>query len=219
MNLENYYYYFRNGISPKLCDDIVKHFSSKLEPALVGTEPEIKKYKEADGKTKKQISKLIEKKRKSEVSFSDDRWIYKEIQPFIKVANQRANWNFDWDWTEQMQFTKYGLNQHYGWHCDSYDKPYGEEVPDGMKGKIRKLSASIILSDPEDYEGGDLEFDMRNSVDYEFSNKRESKIVCQELKNKGAIVVFPSFIWHRVTPVTKGERYSLVMWNLGQSWR
>ena len=41
---------------------------------------------------------------------------------YIHEANQKAGWNFDWDWSESCQFTKYGVGQYYGWHCDSWDK-------------------------------------------------------------------------------------------------
>lgn len=213
MNLKYYYYYFHSVISPKLCDDIIKHCSSNLQVAKIGGESDEKDKPDkwwAEGKT-------IEKKRKSQVAFFDDRWIYKEIQPYVKLANNLAGWNFDWDWTEQAQFTKYGLNEHYGWHCDSYSEPY-QDVPQGMVGKIRKLSVTVSLSDPEDYEGGDLEFDFRNNHDYDFT-KTDNKEICKKAKVRGSIIVFPSFVWHRVTPVTSGTRYSMVMWNLGAPWR
>ena len=213
MNLKYYYYYFHSVISPKLCDDIIKHCSSNLQVAKIGGEADENDKPDrwwAEGKT-------IEKKRKSQVAFFDDRWIYKEIQPYVKLANNLAGWNFDWDWTEQAQFTKYGLNEHYGWHCDSYSEPY-QDVPQGMVGKIRKLSVTVSLSDPEDYEGGDLEFDFRNDQDYEFA-KKDSKFICTQAKTRGSIIVFPSFVWHRVTPVTSGTRYSMVMWNLGAPWK
>ena len=70
------------------------------------------------------------------------------------------------------------------------------------------------MADGNSYEGGDLEFDMRNNGD-STSNIQRPEIV----RNKGTIVVFPSFVWHRVTPVTKGTRYSLVVWNLGLPFR
>ena len=213
MNLKYYYYFFHSVISPKLCDDIIKHCSSNLQVAKIGGESDEKDKPDkwwAEGKT-------IEKKRKSQVAFFDDRWIYKEIQPYVKLANNLAGWNFDWDWTEQAQFTKYGLNEHYGWHCDSYSEPY-QDVPQGMVGKIRKLSVTVSLSDPEDYEGGDLEFDFRNNHDYDFT-KTDNKEICKKAKVRGSIIVFPSFVWHRVTPVTSGTRYSMVMWNLGAPWR
>ena len=213
MNLKYYYYFFHSVISPKLCDDIIKHCSSNLQTAKIGGESNENDKPDrwwAEGKT-------IEKKRKSQVAFFDDRWIYKEIQPYVKLANSLAGWNFDWDWTEQAQFTKYGLNEHYGWHCDSYSEPY-QDVPQGMVGKIRKLSVTVSLSDPEDYEGGDLEFDFRNNHDYDFT-KTDNKEICKKAKVRGSIIVFPSFVWHRVTPVTSGTRYSMVMWNLGAPWR
>ena len=213
MNLKYYYYFFHSVISPKLCDDIIKHCSSNLQTAKIGGESNENDKPDrwwAEGKT-------IEKKRKSQVAFFDDRWIYKEIQPYVKLANNLAGWNFDWDWTEQAQFTKYGLNEHYGWHCDSYSEPY-QDVPQGMVGKIRKLSVTVSLSKPEDYEGGDLEFDFRNNHDYDFT-KTDNKEICKKAKVRGSIIVFPSFVWHRVTPVTSGTRYSMVMWNLGAPWR
>ena len=213
MNLKYYYWYFHSVISPKLCDDIIKHCSSNLKAAKIGGEADENDKPDrwwTEGKT-------IEKKRKSQVAFFDDRWIYKEIQPYVPLANNLAGWNFDWDWTEQAQFTKYGLNEHYGWHCDSYSEPY-QDVPQGMIGKIRKLSVTVSLTDPEDYEGGDLEFDFRNNHDYDFT-KTDNKEICKKAKVRGSIIVFPSFVWHRVTPVTSGTRYSMVMWNLGAPWR
>jgi PKHD-type hydroxylase len=213
MNLKYYYWYFHSVISPKLCDDIIKHCSSNLKTAKIGGEADENDKPDrwwTEGKT-------IEKKRKSQVAFFDDRWIYKEIQPYVQLANNLAGWNFDWDWTEQAQFTKYGLNEHYGWHCDSYSEPY-QDVPQGMIGKIRKLSVTVSLTDPENYEGGDLEFDFRNNHDYDFT-KTDNKEICKKAKVRGSIIVFPSFVWHRVTPVTSGTRYSMVMWNLGAPWR
>jgi PKHD-type hydroxylase len=72
----------------------------------------------------------------------------------------------------------------------------------------------MFLSAPEDYEGGELEFDFRN-MDPDKPTIRK----CAEIKPRGSIVVFPSHVWHRVKPVTKGTRYSLVIWNLGYPFR
>ena len=68
----------------------------------------------------------------------------------------------------------------------------------------------MSLADGNEYEGGDLEFDLRNRGDSQ-SVIQTSK----EARVKGSVIVFPSFVWHRVAPVTKGTRYSLVIWNLG----
>ena len=144
----------------------------------------------------------------------NDRWIYKEIQPYIHQANAMAGWNFEWDWSESCQFTKYKLNQFYDWHCDSWHKPYDKPDDLNSHGKIRKLSVTVSLSDETEYEGGDFEFDFRSAEDG--SNQPQ---VCKEIRPKGSVVVFPSFVWHKVNPVTSGTRYSLVVWNLGWPFR
>ena len=64
MNLENYYYYFRAALSPKLCDDIIKHCSLQLEPALIGNESEIKQFIKSDGKIQNTALEKMQKKRK-----------------------------------------------------------------------------------------------------------------------------------------------------------
>ena len=70
-------------------------------------------------------------------------------------------------------------------------------------GKTRKISMSLVLSDPDEYEGGQLEI-WGKSID---------------VYKKGSIIFFPSWMPHRVTPVTKGTRYSLVMWFIGAPFK
>ena len=82
-----------------------------------------------------------------------------------------------------------------------------------VHGKLRKLSMTVSLTNPDEYEGGDLEFDFRNQD--EASQPR----ICEEIRPKGSVIVFPSFVWHRVKPVTKGIRHSLVCWNLGYPFK
>ena len=118
---------------------------------------------------------------------------------------------------EQIQFTKYKLNQYYNKHCDSWDKPY--DRPNTIEhGKIRKISMTCQLTDGSEYRGGELEFDFRN---YDPPMRDESKHLRQakEILSKGSIIVFGSFLWHRVKPVTKKVRYSLVMWSLGYPFK
>ena len=170
-----------------------------------------------DGKklNQKQI-KDLKTKRDSNIVWMSDRWIYKEIQPYVYKANQNAGWNFEWDFSEACQFTKYQKGQYYDWHCDSWDRPYiREHANDPSHGKIRKLSVTVTLSDPKDYKGGELEFDFRQND----PDKKRQIIKCKEILPKGSLVVFPSFVWHRVCPVTRGERNSLVIWNLGYPFR
>jgi PKHD-type hydroxylase len=75
-----------------------------------------------------------------------------------------------------------------------------------------KLSMTVSLSNKTQYEGGELQFAHGND---NLKEKNKKAITCKEIFSKGSLVVFPSFIWHKVQPVTKGNRYSLVVWNLG----
>ena len=209
MNLNNYYWYFTSVVPPKICDDIIKYGLSKSETIARTGEYGNKKL------TKNEI-KDMKRKRNSDLVWMDDAWIYKELQPYVHLANKKAGWNFNWERSESCQFTKYKLNQYYDWHCDSWDKPYEKEGPD--KGKIRKLSMTCQLTDGSEYEGGELEFDFRQ---YDPHMRDESKHLqkATEILPKGSIIVFPSFVWHRVKPVTNGTRYSLVMWSTGYPYK
>ena len=205
MNIENYYWYFQSVIPNRICDEIIKYAKSiQDEQARTGGFNEIKKLNQ------KQI-KDLKRKRDSNVVWMSDRWIYKEIQPYIHHANANAGWNFEWDYSESCQFTKYEKGQFYDWHCDSWDKPYIKQQGDPLHGKIRKLSVTVTLSDPKEYKGGELEFDFRQND----PDKPRKTVKCKEILPKGSLVVFPSFVWHRVCPVKSGERKSLVIWNLG----
>ena len=212
MNLQNYYYYFQSALTPRFCDELIKYGISQQEQ-LALTGGQTTKINEGKPLDDKDIIDL-KKKRDSNITWLNDRWIYKEIQPFIHQANRLAGWNFDWDFSESCQFTKYKLNQFYDWHCDSWDTPYANQDNKDSFGKIRKLSVTCSLSDPKDYKGGELEFDFRNT-DPDKPNVRK----CAEIAQRGSIVVFPSHVWHRVKPVTKGTRYSLVIWNLGYPFK
>jgi PKHD-type hydroxylase len=111
-------------------------------------------------------------------------------------ANQL--WGFDLhSIIDDIQFTEYEAGGgHYDWHIDIGPKTISH----------RKISIVIQLSDPEDYEGGDLELMPGN---YSFAVP----------KKKGAVVLFPSFILHRVTPVTSGLRRSAVLWVGGSHYK
>ena len=212
MNLQNYYYFFQSALTPRFCDELIKYGKSQQEQ-LALTGGQTNKIQEGKDLSDEDL-KDLKKKRDSNIVWLNDRWIYKEIQPFIHQANKLANWNFDWDFSESCQFTKYKLNQFYDWHCDSWEGAYANKDNPDTFGKIRKLSVTCSLSAPEDYEGGELEFDFRNTDPDKPAIRK-----CAEIKPRGSIVVFPSHVWHRVKPVTKGTRYSLVIWNLGYPFR
>tara|TARA_R100001086_G_scaffold116448_1_gene59710 strand:- start:2567 stop:3169 length:603 start_codon:yes stop_codon:yes gene_type:complete len=198
--LKNIFWYFTKGLSSKECSYILKlGFKNSLKKGTIGG-------------SKGNKEKYVPKKeiRNSDVCFLDDQKIYDLIVPYINSANIQAGWNFQYEWHESCQFTKYDKKQHYDWHQDSWKEPYGKNV-NNYSNKIRKLSSVVLLSNPKDFEGGDLEIK-------EYSNNPTLFQTKQFLK-KGSIIVVPSFILHRVTPVTKGIRYSLVTWTLGQPFK
>jgi len=212
MNLQNYYYYFQSALTPRFCDELIKYGTAQQEQ-LALTGGQTNKINEGKPLSDEDL-KDLKKKRDSNIVWLSDRWIFKEIQPFIHQANRLAGWDFQWDFSEACQFTKYKLNQFYDWHCDSWEAPYANKDNPDTFGKIRKLSVTCSLSSPEDYEGGELEFDFRNTDPDKPAIRK-----CAEIKPRGSIVVFPSHVWHRVKPVTKGTRYSLVIWNLGYPFK
>jgi|TARA_R110000824_G_scaffold91725_1_gene223000 PKHD-type hydroxylase len=211
MNLSNYYWHFESALTPKFCDDVIKYGLERT--SKLGT---VGNYKEVELLSKDEITNM-KIKRDSDITWLQDPWIYKEIQPYIHKANKNAGWNFEWDMSEPCQFTKYKPGQYYDWHCDSWDKVYDNpNLPE--HGKIRKLSVTCQLTDGAEYEGGELEFDFRNYVPH-MREETKHLIQAKEILPKGSIIVFPSFLWHRVKPVIKGTRYSLVLWNLGRQFK
>jgi PKHD-type hydroxylase len=211
MNLKEHYWFFQSALPPKLCKEILEHGKNiNKEVGIVGGKP----IYNLNGKEKKEALKELKTRRNSNVAWLNDPWIFNQIHPYIYSANKNAGWNFEWDWTESAQFTIYGKGQYYNWHCDSWDEPYNNPQDKNVHGKCRKLSVTVSLNDSSEYKGGELEFDLRNKAP-----GVKTIVKCNQIKPMGSIVVFPSFIWHRVTPVTKGTRYSLVMWNLGYPFK
>jgi len=198
MILNNYWWTFKGALSKRICNDILEYGKSLKDEKA-------KTWGYRGKEITPSIEKQLDKTRNSNVVWMDSRWIYREIQPYVEIANKNAGWNYHWDWSESCQFTKYegSKKQHYDWHTDA-----GKELT--SNGKIRKLSMIIALVDGNEYEGGDFEINLNNP-------ERDDNIVfIEDAKVKGTIVVFPSFVWHRVTPVTSGTRYSLVNWHQGR---
>tara|TARA_R100000458_G_C8212987_1_gene199833 strand:+ start:69 stop:638 length:570 start_codon:yes stop_codon:yes gene_type:complete len=138
---------------------------------------------------------------------SDISWVYSDFwkQIFWGIAqNVNHQWgiNFDIQTIEPLQLTRYiAPNGHYDFHLDSTGIGHADE-----SGLVRKLSMICLLNEKSEFEGGDFEMLVKSNAD---------KI---EL-NKGDVVVFPSYFLHRVSPVTKGTRYSVVAWALGDMIR
>lgn len=206
MILQNLYWVFEKALSDKQCDEVIDLFKkNKQEIGTIGLFPK----ESLNSKfTKKQLSE-IKKHRNSNVIFRSDSWLYEYTHSYIRTANKNAGWNFQWDWSEACQLTKYSKNQYYHWHQDSNGKPYENNCPVNYLGKIRKLSSVVVLNNADEYKGGVFQIAKEKNF-----NKYE---ILEEplMFKKGAMIVFPSSIWHRVTPVTKGTRYSLTNWHLG----
>ena len=214
MNISEYYWFFESVIPPRICDLIVKYGKAEKQREIMAVTGGFGRDRDLNkNPLNKEEIKDLQKKRDSNIVWMNDKWIYREIHPYVHMANQNAGWNFNWDWSESCQFTIYKKGQYYDWHCDSWDKPYMEEGP--TKGKIRKLSVTISLSHSSEYKGGNLQFAYRNKM----PTKKEKIYTCKEILEQGSIIIFPSFVWHKVSAVTKGTRYSLVVWNIGEPFK
>ena len=216
MNLSNYFWCFKSALAPRFCDEVIKYALAQKETmAITGGYSRDRNLKKKP--LNKEEVRNLKYKRNSDLVWLDDTWIYKEIHPYVHQANKNAGWNFNWNFSEACQFTKYKLNQYYDWHCDSWEKGY-DQPKTLSHGKIRKLSMTCQLTDGSEYSGGELEFDFRN---YEPPQRDEAKHLRKitEILPKGSIIIFPSFLWHRVKPVTRGVRYSLVVWHLGYPFK
>jgi PKHD-type hydroxylase len=201
MKLKWQYWYFKDALSHKFCDDIIKLADTKTK--ALGT------ISGVQGKKKRIKSKQkLLKHRNSKIAWLNEPWIYNELHQLVIKANKDAEWNFQFDYSENLQFTLYEKGQFYEWHQDSFDSVMYNKGDPNYNGKIRKLSVTVSLNDSSEYTGGRLQFMDRAGL-------KQKIITCEEIISKGSVVVFPSFMWHRVTPVKKGIRKSLVMWNLG----
>ena len=123
-------------------------------------------------------------------------WIYDKLAAVVARANRRYQFDLI-GFTEDLQFTEYADGAFYTWHQDGLDGDLA----------VRKLSMVVQLSDPDHYAGGDLEF---------FAMDGDEPA---EMRSRGTVVVFPSFEFHRVTPVVQGTRRSLVCWVGGPAFR
>ncbi|MCH9621751.1 MAG: PKHD-type hydroxylase YbiX [Chlamydiia bacterium] len=143
--------------------------------------------------------------RNNSIKWINNSDIIEIMQLYVQKANEDAGWNFDITTYETPQLSCYAPEQFYDWHID-----VGVELPEDTQ--FRKLSVSISLN--EDYKGGDFEIEHWCAPDI---TNRKTNI--KGMRETGSIVVFPSFLHHRVTPVTTGKRYSLVCWFRGPPFK
>lgn len=187
----------------------VSHYFYNAVVAKDECEQLISEYKDSDFTTA-QVSgnpKIENDKLQSNVRETDIIWIKPEklinrsFYSFVSEANNKV-FHFDLSGHQQIQFSKYTKDGYYEWHRDSLNANPKEGA------SIRKLSATIQLSDPSTYEGGE----------FQFYDGVQSEII-PDIKEQGSIIIFESADWHRITPITQGVRYSLVMWAIGPNFR
>lgn len=137
--------------------------------------------------------------RKSDVMFLTPEqsliWIFEKLG-HAAIQNNAQYFQFELSgFFEELQLAKYDKEGHFDWHMDF-----------GKTQSKRKLSLSIQLSDPETYEGGNLQFLLNNQPH-------------DAPRGLGTLIIFPSYVMHRVTPVTSGSRMSIVGWVSGPPYR
>ena len=140
------------------------------------------------------------KKRTTTISwipFNEMKPMYNDINEFIQKANRNHFGFEDVEITEQAQFTEYPEGGFYDWHMDT-DVNMQHEPP------VRKISMTLLLSPENQFEGGDLEL---------MTPGKKANLT------QGNAIIFASFLNHRVAPVTRGVRQSLVMWFGGTPFR
>lgn len=253
MQLSNYYYYFKNALTPETCQKIIElglatieaekakgnsvdayTFGDNQKQAMPDASPQGESSKQS--LRNQGLDPAAAYVRDSKVAWLTDQWLYDLFYPLIKEANQAAGWNWDYDVSESFQFTVYEPSGFYSWHKDGMSDHIGAYKryipgvtpvalkPDGriperyvvdnkFVGKVRKISLTCNLNEPGDYDGGNLKFDFGHHTEGEQFHE------CEEIRPQGSVIVFPSFVDHCVTPITRGTRYSLVLWTLGAPWR
>jgi PKHD-type hydroxylase len=124
----------------------------------------------------------------------DSEWLYEKVWDTFQAVNRWFKFDL-FGFVDEIQFAKYAVGDGFGWHLDA----------GGGQTSTRKLSMSVQLCDDDEYFGGDLELCACPGLD--------------PRRRRGTIIVFPSFLAHQVTPVTRGTRYSLVAWAHGPAFK
>ena len=188
-----------NFLTSKQCDELIEKFgqSNSQKSTVAGT------YKGDDSDVvNEDVRKVQEIRLKNDVVLSDGFKLTKHIIMACEMSNL-INFKFQLEKPYQLEdivLLRYENTDKYDWHLD-----IGKNET-----SVRKISAIIQLSDEQDYEGGDFEFSIANDEgDENYFGTRK----------KGSLILFPAFLGHRVRPITKGVRYSIVTWILGDAFK
>tara|TARA_B100000427_G_C15496886_1_gene590225 strand:+ start:87 stop:752 length:666 start_codon:yes stop_codon:yes gene_type:complete len=214
-----YYTGLPNTIIDEMEKDLDRNFSPDLKPSVVGHSPD-----GTGAKTK--VNELNTSIRNAQNAWiPTSHWIAGFCWHYVMRAN-RENFLYDLSHIDQesLQYTVYDSGEYYGWHSDAdlstmhtplsewnkAEKSVEEVNIDKIRTQnefCRKLSFSLLIADPSDYRGGNLEI-------YGFQDK---KYIVP--KQRGTIILFDSRARHRVTKVTEGVRKSIVGWTVGPRWK
>ena len=193
------------AVDKKTCNKIKRLAKDNWEESWVDTKKDITDEERTTGK--KTDYKSNAKIRISDVAWCSDQWVYDTIWPWMQRANDEAGWKYHIKAAESMQITRYKKGGFYTLHHDGYGdhlSAYKNPTNAFMDGHVRKLSMSVMLND--NFDGGALEF---------ASYSKEKCNITPIEAEAGSVIVFPSAMEHRVAPITKGVRYSLVAWFVG----
>ena len=178
----NLYAFWNNAFSKEECQTIINIAKNK---GLI------------KGKTKEESDV-----RDSKISWlypvDDMDWVFRKVTDITLNLNERF-----------FKFDLFGLNE--GFQFTNYEAPsgkYGKHVDRGINMCVRKLSISIQLTNPEEYEGGELKL---------YDGEDDKANIMN--KEQGTLILFPSYVLHEVMPVTKGTRNSLVTWVTGKQFK
>ena len=210
------YYYWEGEISKSECEKLIKEFdTSKSVDASTGNyqginalyPEEIEAMKKEDNwdylhnKPKNQ-GVPDESIRRTKLNWFPVNHKYNKILCDYVIKANEIQYHYNITKFTPCQFARYNVGDFYNYHQDS-----GHSGIDYEK-ETRKISMTVQLSDPDSYEGGEFYF-------YNGNKKEEEPLI----QKQGSIICFDSRMWHRVAPVTKGVRYSLVSWILGPSFK
>ena len=209
------FYVFPRAVPKKECRKLLKYCIKNTKFANAGVINKGYTDSDPDSVMNDDRARTDPEVRKTDVAFIEDKDnAVNEIAWFYLREANKINFNYKLEYFQPVQFARYRNGGFYDWHQDaSGQNPHGES---------RKLSLTFCLTDPKDYEGGELEFYSGNRPMEEMKLPDGTIIpaeqIQQDIRDQGSVIVFDSRDFHRVTPCTKGTRYSIVCWTVGPNF-
>ena len=192
------FYIFPRAVKPNICEQIIQDCKQNiLETALVSN---LDQSPRDDPSIRKTSVHFIKDK---------DNKVNGLAWHFLREAN-KLQFHYDLTYFQAIQFAEYKDGGFFEWHQDASGIEPNNET--------RKLSLSLILSDPNTFEGGELQF-YNGGKQLEDMGDVTGEQIKKDIAAQGTVVVFDSRDWHRVQPVTKGVRYSIVCWTVGPNFK